>query len=201
MRKFKKILFLFVAIILFISPMQVQAASQKDIKQIRTQTHGFLKACKKYDRDKAMTYVDMKANYQKFYYITDKTWNKYITQIKKHDRFKIVSIKVKGKEANVRIEQETAPLYDVVYYALHNELHRKGKSDTNRFHKYVTNDLKYYAKHHSDKDQLTYISKLKFKKVNGKWIISKINDDFLYLYDSGAASALKDFIKNPFSFY
>lgn len=200
MKVLKKYLFLIVALALFICPMQVHASSQKDVKQIRAQTVGFLRACKKYNRDKAMSYVDMKANYQKFYYIKDNTWNKYIKQIKKHDRFRIISINVKGNEATVKIEQYTDSLYDVFAYCLHDELVHKGKWDNKRFHKEVTKTLKYFAKHPSDEEQSAFDYKLKFKKIRGKWMISKINYDFMFLYDSGATSALRDFTKNPFKF-
>lgn len=200
MREFRKYLFLFVAFILFVSPMQVQAKNEKDIKQIKAQTVGFLRACKNYDRNQAMKYVDMKANYQRFYYIKDNTWNMYIKKIKKHDKFRIKVIQVNGKEATVRIEQDTDSLYDLFAYCLHNELVRKGKWNDKRFHKDVTKTLKSWAKHYSSDEQLTYVNRLKFKKIHGKWIISKINYDFMFLYDSGATSALKDFVNNPFKF-
>lgn len=199
MRKFKKILFLFVAIILFISPMQVKAASQKDVKQIKAQTVGLIRACKKYDRNKAMKYIDMNTNKGKFYYITVKDWNTYIKQIKKRDKYKITEIKVKGKEATVYLDYTTVDLYGVVSGCFTEELHKKGKFNSEQFQKNVTKEIKYCLKHRKELKEI-YELKLKLKKVKGKWIVSKINYDVRFMYDSGVSDCLKDFIDNPFNF-
>lgn len=199
MREFKKILFLFVAIILFITPMQVQAASQKDVKQIKAQTVGLIRACKKYDRNKAMKYIDMNTNKGKFYYNTVKDWNTYIKQIKKRDKYKITEIKVKGKEATVYLDYTTVDLYGVVSGCFTEELHKKGKFNSEQFQKKVTKEIKYCLKHRKELKEI-YELKLKLKKVKGKWIVSKINYDVRFMYDSGVADCLKDFIDNPFNF-
>lgn len=54
-----------------------------------------------------------------------------------------------------------------------------------------------------DKHNEIYIKtqgSLHTQKVKGKWIVSKINYDVRFMYDSGVADCLKDFIDNPFNF-
>ena len=58
-------------------------------------------------------------------------------------------------------------------------------------------DLNTYLRENNIEEPL----KIKYKKQKGKWIISKVNYDVRFMYDSGAAQALYDFSKKPFNFY
>ena len=200
MRAFKKILsvLLTVVFVLMLFSQTVEAASPN--AQVKAQAKQFIKVCRKYNRNEAMKYIDMASNKNKFYYINDATWNDQIRKIKQHDKAKITKIKINGSTATVYLDYKTVDCYAIFSECFRRELHQKGVINTKRLEADITKSLTSSAKRWK-KEQDTYELKIKFKKLKGKWIISKINYDVRFMYDSGVAQALYDFSKKPYDFY
>lgn len=202
MQKFRKILILMLSMLItfycLISAIPSQAASPST--QVRTQTKKFIKVCRTYNRNNAMKYIDMASNKNKFYYVQFAAWNEPIRKIKQHDKAKITKIIIDGSTANVYLDYKTVDCYAIFYECFKRELHNKGVINTNRLEADITKKLTNSAKRWK-KEQTTSELKIKYKKLKGKWIISKVNFDVRFMYDSGAAEAMYDFTKNPFIFY
>lgn len=192
----KKILSVILIILCFLFiPAQVQAASPK--KQVTKQAKSVIKACKSYDQQALFKHLKKTKG---FYYIINDTWNQYIKENKRHDKIKIKNVSVKGKNASVYIEIKTIDYYELIADCISKELKRSGPIDINRMENDIINKM---AKYNSlwKKHQTECYLNIYFKKINGKWKVSKNNEAIHYLYDSGAGKVLKDFIKHPYDFY
>lgn len=199
MRNLKRILSVILTVI-FISlifSQSVEAASPES--QIRKSVNGYIKACKSYNLKKAKSYIHMNKK-TKFYYINDAEWNKYIKKAQKSFNAEITDISINGNTALVSLHYGGLDMYGCITTAWHNELHEKGKINTNRLNKYVINELKYALKNKDD-SYFEDFTTIKLTKKKGSWKINGPSKNVIRLFDGGASEALKDISSNPFSFY
>lgn len=206
MRKLSKYLFLFVAILLFISPIRVQAASQKDVKQITKHVKSYMAAVKKYDIKK----IKKDNNNIPVYHCTDKKIQKHLRKInQKHLSYSIKKIKVKGDTATAVIRITRYSLYDDTRQAMRKivkEYDKKTWSDKrtlkalyNYLMEVYEDNLYYYSEPEDFNTQcmFTYNTKIPLKKINGKWKIAKVTKAMIWDLDGGLTEFIDDCNKNP----
>lgn len=206
MRELKKYLFLFVALALFICPMQVQAAKKKDVKQITKQVNSYMAAVKKYDIKK----IKKDNNNIPVYHCTDKKIQKHLRKInQKHLSYSIKKIKVKGDTATAVIRITRYGLYDDTRQAMHKivmEYNKKTWSDKrtlkalyNYLVEVYEDNLYYYSKleDFNTHCMFTYNTKIPLKKINGKWKIAKVTKAMVWDLDGGFTEFIDDCTKNP----
>lgn len=206
MRKLSKYLFLFVAILLFISPIRVQAASQKDVKQITKHVKSYMAAVKKYDIKK----IKKDNNNIPVYHCTDKKIQKHLRKInQKHLSYSIKKIKVKGDTATAVIRITRYSLYDDTRQAMRKivkEYDKKTWSDKrtlkalyNYLMEVYEDNLYYYSEPEDFNIQcmFTHNTKIPLKKINGKWKIAKVTKAMVWDLDGGFTEFIDDCNKNP----
>lgn len=205
MREFKKYLFLFVALILFVCPVQVRAANKKDVKLITKQVNSYMAAVKKYDIKR----IKKDNNNIPVYHCTDKKIQKYLRKInQKHLSYSIKKIKVKGDTATAVIRITRYGLYDDTRQAMRKivmEYDKKTWSDKRTLkslYNYlveVYEDNLYYSEPEDFNIQcmFTHNTKIPLKKINGKWKIAKVTKAMVWDLDGGFAEFIDDCNKNP----
>lgn len=206
MREFKKILFLFVALILFVCPVQVRAASKKDVKLITKQVNSYMAAVKKYDIKK----IKKDNNNIPVYHCTDKKIQKHLRKInQKHLSYSIKKIKVKGDTATAVIRITRYGLYDDTRQAMRKivmEYNKKTWSDKrtlkalyNYLVEVYEDNLYYYSEPDDFNTQcmFTHNTKIPLKKINGKWKIAKVTKAMVWDLDGGLTEFIDDCNKNP----
>lgn len=206
MRTLSKYLFLFVALILFVCPVQVRAASKKDVKLITKQVNSYMAAVKKYDIKK----IKKDNNNIPVYHCTDNKIQKHLRKInQKHLSYSIKKIKVKGDTATAVIRITRYGLYDDTRQAMHKivmEYNKKTWSDKrtlkalyNYLVEVYEDNLYYYSEPEDFNTQcmFTHNTKIPLKKINGKWKIAKVTKAMVWDLDGGLTEFIDGCNKNP----
>ena len=206
MRELKKYLFLFVALALFICPMQVQAAKKKDVKQITKQVDSYMSAVKKYDIKK----IKKDNNNIPVYHWTDKKIQKHIRAVnKKYLTYSIKKISVKGDSATAYLRVSNYSLYEesrTAMYRLVFNYHKKwgSKKTVKTYFNFMIEEYNDNIDYYADKpDELKiqrifeHDTRIPLKKVSGKWKISKITKAMVWDLDGGSSEFIDDFEKDP----
>ena len=206
MRELRKYLFLIVALAMFICPMQVQASSQKDVKQITKHIKSYMTAVKKYDIKK----IKKDNNNIPVYHCTDKKIQKHLRKInQKHLSYSIKKIKVKGDTATAVIRITRYSLYDDTRQAMRKivmKYDKKTWSDKrtmkalyNYLVEVYEDNLYYFSEPEDFNTQCmsTYNTKIPLKKINGKWKIAKVTKAMVWDLDGGLTEFIDDCNKNP----
>ena len=192
MKTLKKVItiLMIICITLSLCPVSVSAKSPK--KEIQKQTQGLFKAAKKYDISKVKKYC---APGSSVLHIKDKHFQKYIKKgNKKYFDAEIKKISVKKDTATVTVRITNLSGWNIADNAI-SEYYRSLDFSTQNFENCIDSYYELALEDPTDDDVSSYTFKLKYKKINNKWLISKINSGFLEMLDGGFAERLDQFSK------
>ncbi len=197
----KKSVVLFLAFVLLFSAFPVKGRCASDEEQVRRQMMKFAGYCKNYKPLKAAGMVSSD-KLGKFKYVRYKSVQKLIRKSqKRYFSCEITDVSVSGKKARVSISYRYFNNANGTSTALTEYLHRGAKAD---LEKILRNNIRSAQREKyidEDEDFMELDMTVHFKKVKGKWLISRVNDDLLDLTDGGVVTTILDCIKSPLRYW
>lgn len=202
MKKYlKKSVVLVLTFVLLFSAFPVRGRCASDEDQIRRQMMKFAGYCRNYKPLKAAGIV-APDKLDKFKFVKFKSVQKLIRKSqKKYFSCEINDISVDGKRARVNISYRYFNNANGTSIALSEYLHSSSKAN---LEKILRNNIKSAQREKyidEDDDFMELDMTVHFKKVKGKWMISKVNDDLLDLTDGGVVTTIMDCARSPLRYW
>lgn len=198
-RMLKKILktFLVFAMIFSFSlnsfAISANAAGQKS--RITKQVNTYMSAIKKYDIKKVKKMLIDKD----CLHCTDKKLQKHIQRINREClKYEITSIKVRGKSATVRLHVSQYNIQTDFESAIREIIWEYRKTWTSD--KYIKKLNKYLRESYhpeSEAEHFEFNIKIKMEKKGNQWMITKMDNNMLFIKDAGLSYFTEDFSKHP----
>lgn len=173
--------------------ISAQAADQKS--RITKQVDTYMSAIKKYDIKKVKKMLIDKD----CLHCTDKKLQKHIRKINREClKYEIKSIKVRGKSATVRLHVSQYNIQTDFESAIREIIWEYRKTWTSdkvikKLNKYLRES--YHPE--SEAEHFEFNIKIKMEKKGNQWMITKMDNNMLFIKDAGLSYFTEDFSKHP----